>query len=379
MVKKILRGFGVMKKISLLHTEWSDGWGGQEIRILSESKELIKRGNSVIIAAQPNSQLLKKSREVGIPVLSLKMSKGLNIFATYKLVRFIKENQIDIVHTHSSVDSRVGGLAGRIARIPVVRSRHISIPVSQSMFTWFQYMKLASKVITSGLFIKDTLVQENNMIPDHIVSIPAGADEEKYCADASLEDVRHKFGLDKNEFVIGMVSVLRSWKGHNYVIESMKHLVEQTPNIRLLIVGDGPKKDEIQTLIGKYQLEKHVTLAGHQSDPTPFYQAMDMVILPSYAGEATSQTLPQAMLMEKPVVSTDIGGLPEVVIHNKTGLVVPPQDSESIASSILALYFNVDLRNKLAKQGREHALKYFTFGKMVDSTYNVYVDLLKER
>jgi glycosyltransferase involved in cell wall biosynthesis len=240
-------------------------------------------------------------------------------------------------------------------------------------------MKLADRVITSGEFIRDTLIKENNMIEGHIVSIPAGADEKKYSASLNLEDIRPRFNLKKQDFVIGMVSVLRSWKGHNYVIEAMILLVKKVPNIHLLIVGDGPKKDEILKLIDKHSLSKYITLAGHQNDPAPFYKSMDLIILPSYAGEATSQTLPQAMLMGKPVISTNIGGLPEVVINNDTGLVVPPKDSQAIAFAISTMYLNSDFRNKMAKQGRDHALKRFTFRKMVDSTYNVYIDLLKKK
>jgi len=365
------------QRVSVLHTEWSDGWGGQEIRILAESKELIKRGNSVVIVAQPNSYLLQKAREANVPVFSLKMNKGINIYAIYKLVRFIKEIKVDIIHTHSSVDSRVGGIVGKIFGIPVVRSRHISIPVSQSKLTWFQYMRLADKVITSGDFIKKSLVEENNMVESRIASIPAGADEKKFCKSEVNLDVRQKYNLKKQNFVIGMVSVLRSWKGHNYVIEAMRTLVQKNVNIHLLIVGDGPRKDAIIKLIDNYSLNENVTLTGHQSNTVPFYEAMDLVILPSYAGEATSQTLPQAMLMEKPVISTNIGGLSEVVINKKTGMVIPPKDSDSIVSTILELYSDKNKRYKLAKQGREHALNNFTFRKMVDSTYKVYVDLLK--
>jgi len=360
----------------ILHTEWSDGWGGQEIRILAESLEFIRRGHRVTIAAQPNSQLIQKAYESNVPVLCLEMNKGFNVKAIIKLVRFIKKNKVDIVHTHSSVDSRTGGIAGRIAGVKVVRSRHISIPVSKSKLTWFQYMKLADRVITSGEFIKNMLVSENKMLSSHIISAPAGADQERFSVSRDIENIKEKYNLDDHHFVVGMVSVLRSWKGHNYVINAFRELVNNIPNIRLLIVGDGPKKGEISDLIKKFSLDSHIILTGHQVDPVPFYKAMDVVILPSYAGEATSQTLPQAMLMGKPVISTDVGGLPEVVINNKTGLLVPPKDSKAIYDAILKIFSDKGLKNKLAENGRKHALNLFTFDKMIDTTQSVYVNLL---
>jgi len=171
------------KPITILHTEWSDGWGGQEIRILAESIALIKKGYRVIIAAKPNSQLLARAKDAQVRVLPIKMNKGLNIMAILKLFFFIKKEAVSIVHTHSSVDSRTAGIAGKLARIKVVRSRHISIPVSKSRLTWFQYMVLADRLITSGKFIKDMLVKENKMLPDRIVSAPAGVDENLFRPD----------------------------------------------------------------------------------------------------------------------------------------------------------------------------------------------------
>jgi glycosyltransferase involved in cell wall biosynthesis len=362
----------------ILHTEWSDGWGGQEIRILAESLEFIDRGYDVTIAAQPGSQLIQKAQESKVPTLLLEMNKGLNIGAVVRLVRFIKTNSVDIIHTHSSVDSRTGGIAGRIAGIHVVRSRHISIPVSKSRLTWFQYMKLADKVITSGEFIKNMLVSENKMLSSHIVSAPAGADQNRFTLDGNIKNIKEKYSLDGDYFIVGMVSVLRSWKGHNYVIKAFNKLKNSIPNIRLLIVGDGPKKEEIINLIKDLSLDKYVILAGHQIDPVPFYKAMDLVILPSYAGEATSQTLPQAMLMGKPVISTDVGGLPEVVINNITGLSILPKDIDSISDAISRLFSDSILRDKIAKNGREHALNFFTFEKMIDTTQGVYTELLNK-
>jgi len=364
------------KPITILHTEWSDGWGGQEIRILAESIALIKKGYRVIIAAKPNSQLLARAKDAQVGVLPIKMNKGLNIMAILKLFFFIKKEAVSIVHTHSSVDSRTAGIAGKLARIKVVRSRHISIPVSKSRLTWFQYMVLADRLITSGKFIKDMLVKENKMLPDRIVSAPAGVDENLFRPDGKKSLDREVIGLKKENFVVGMVSVLRSWKGHEFVIRAISSLIKKIPNIHLLIVGDGPVRKDIMNLIEELKLQDCVTLSGHQVDPVPFYQEMDVVILPSYAGEATSQTLPQAMLMNKPVISTNIGGLAEVVIDRKTGLVVEPKDTRSIYEAILEIYTNKDLREKMKSNARQHALKNFTFNQMIKTTEDVYLDLL---
>ena len=159
-------------------------------------------------------------------------------------------------------------------------------------------------------------------------------------------------------------------------IEAIKMASEVIPNIRLIVVGSGPQKKNIKQLINKLDLENHVILAGYQPDPAFFYKAMDVMVLPSYSGEATSQVLPQAMLMGKPVISTDTGGLSEVVIHNKTGLIVPTKNSLEIFNAIKTLFDDDSLRNRLAEEGRVHALKNFTFEKMIETTEHVYLDLM---
>jgi glycosyltransferase involved in cell wall biosynthesis len=364
------------KSIKVLHTEWSDGWGGQEIRILAESKAFILKGYDVFIAAQPNSKLFERSNQEEIPTFGIKMNKGMNIISIIKLIKFIRKNCIDIVHTHSSVDSRTAGIAAKIAGAKVIRSRHISIPISKSYLTWWQYMKLADRVIVSGRDIRNTMIQDNKMISDQVISAPAGVDVEQFSVNRNLDDIRPNYNLDNSHFVVGIVSVLRSWKGHQYLIEAIRELTGFIPNIRLIIVGDGPQKQNIEKLIQELGMKDYIVLTGHQTDPAPFYQAMDVMVLPSYAGEATSQVLPQAMLMGRPVISTDTGGLSEVVVHNQTGLIVPVKNSKKIGEAIQLLFSDSDLRTKLSEQGRAHAIKNFTFDKMIETTEQVYLDVI---
>ncbi len=368
-----------MNNIKILHTEWSDGWGGQEIRIVAESKAFIDKGYQVIIAAQPHSKLLQKAQQENIPTFSIKMNKGLNLIAMIKFANFIHKNQIDIVHTHSSVDSRTAGIVAKIMGVSVVRSRHISIPISLRKFTYFQYMKIADKVITSGQFIKNEMINRNKMIPEKIVSAPAGIDTQQFSLNRNLPDIKAEYNIN-DKFLVGIVSVLRSWKGHKYLIESINILKNKIPNIHLIIVGDGEgsKKNSIEQLIKKLNLEDFITLAGYQKDPAPFFKAMDVMVLPSYAGEATSQVLPQAMAMKIPIIATHAGGLSEVVIDNETGLVIKPKDSQSIADAIYTLFTDEKLKEKIAIQGQKYTFENFTFEKMIQTTEEVYLDVLKK-
>lgn len=361
---------------TLLHTEWSSGWGGQEIRILAESLAFKNRGISVKIAAQPNGQLIDRAKNAGIEVFPVHMHKGLNVSAIWQLVNIIKKERINIVHTHSSVDHRLAGIAARISGCSVVRSRHLSTPISRSPLSKALYMKLADQVITSGESIRQAMISNNGMSSDHIVSIPAGIDTNQFSLDREMADVRSLYNITKNTFVIGIVGVLRSWKGHADLINAVKRIRDKIPKLKLLIVGEGPQRKAIEKQIIDLNLSNIVILTGHHKDPAPFMKAMDVVVLPSYSNEATSQVLPQAMAMRRPVISTNIGSLQEVVINEHTGLTVPPRDVDALTEAVIRIYANKSLGCKLADSGYLHVQAKFTFDQMINSTEAVYRKIL---
>jgi len=365
------------KTTHILHTEWSKGWGGQEIRILAESQAFIERGYSVTIASDPHSLLFERANKAGIHTIPISMHKGIDLRALIKLVQIIRNYNIDIIHTHSSVDARYGGLAARLTGRPVVRSRHLSTLIKRSPLSWLLYMKLADKVITSAESIREKMIHHNRMFSDNIIAIPAGIDEKKFSLNRDLPDIRPEVGFLDSDFVIGIVAVVRSWKGHKYLIDAVHQLKDHIPNIRLLIVGDGPIRTEMEQEVAQDDLNRHVIFTGHKVDPEPYIKAMDIVVLPSYSNEATSQALPQAMAMKRPIIATNIGGLPEVVIHENTGLLVPPHDAQAIANSIQRLYDAPDLRQELAVNGYHHIINNFTFTSMINKTADVYQSILR--
>lgn len=363
-------------KKTILHTEWAPGWGGQEIRVLSESIAFQKRGYRMLIACRPDGQLYIKAQEAGIPVISLKLKKGLSLGAVFETMRIIKREGVDLVHTHSSVDAWRCGLAAKLLGIPVVRSRHLSTPIKRGPFSRFLYMKLADRVITSGQAIKDAMVSRNGMDAKRIVSVPAGVDEKKFSPEIDGNSIRREFGIADNDFLVVIVAVLRGWKGHRYLVEAIHELKDTLP-VKLLIAGDGPQRDNLQRLILDLDLEDKVFLAGHRTDVPACIAAADCAVLPSTGHEATSQFIPQAQAMRKPVVATNAGGLSEVVLDGQTGLLVPPHDVAALAKALRWIFENPADAATMAERGRIRCLQNFTFDKMIRDTESVYLELLE--
>ena len=361
---------------TILHTESSQGWGGQELRIIQESLEFMKRGYRMMIACQPESKIFNAAGGKGIPVIALRMRASIDPLASINCARTIKENRVDLVHTHSSTDSWVCSPAARWSGLPVVRSRHVSTPIGKSPFSRFLYMKLADRVITSGDTIKRNMVEGNGYDPQRIVSIPAGIDEKRFSPEVSGDPLRKELHIGRDDYLIGNVSILRSWKGHIYLLEAFKALREKIPNFRLVIAGSGPQEKNLTNYIKENGLTGKAIMTGFREDVPQILKSLDLFILPSYSNEATSQVIPQAMAVGIPVIATTAGGIGEVVTDGETGKLVPPRDAHALSEAIFWAYRNRDECIRMARKARELVLREFTLTGMIDKTEAVYRELL---
>lgn len=361
---------------TILHTEWSSGWGGQEMRIVAESVAFRARGYRMLIAAQPGSQVLARAAAAGLTAIPLRIRKGVDLLAAAACLRILLRHRVQLVHTHSSPDAWACGIAARFARVPVVRSRHLSTRIRRNAFSRLVYMRLADRVITSGQTIKEEMVHGNRMDGDRIVSIPAGIDVNRFVPAADRGAARRALGFAEGDFVVGIVSVLRSWKGHQDLLEAVHRLVRIGVPVKLIIVGDGPQEKNIRQRIAELGLHDRVQMMGYRGDVPCLIAAMDCMALPSTANEATSQALPQALAMKVPVVATTVGGLPEVVRDRDTGLLVPPGDPAALAEALAWFYRNPAQATQMAERGFAHVHADFTFAGMIDRTEAVYRELL---
>jgi glycosyltransferase involved in cell wall biosynthesis len=323
--------------------------------------------------------LFQRGQQEGFPVFTLPFN-GLNkVRAWWQLRRLLTQENIHILNTHSSLDSWVGFLAWRTLKHgPIlVRTRHLSTPVQKSWPTRQLYNAPAA-VITTGENISQ-LLNERVQVPEfRLFAIPTGVSLEDFALRPPDPALRASLGFSPNGFVFGTVSVLRSWKGHLYVLEAMKRLIDRGLEAHLLIVGEGPYRPVIEARLKELSLHERVRLVGYQEHVADWLALMDAFVMASYAHEGIPQALLQALAMAKPVVATEVGGIPEVIIQAETGLLVPPKDPGALADSMIRLTHNPDLMEKLGRQGREVVIKKFSLARMAEIVEAVYDGLILE-
>ena len=368
------RGRQALQALSVIHTEASLGWGGQELRILAEAEGLGQRGHCVTILCPPEATILDEAHRRGLAAHPLPIGRK-GMAGCRALYRWLKDHSVNVINTHSSTDSWLAAVASRfLSDSPaLVRTRHISAPVPNNAPTRWLYQRATRHIVTTGSRLREQLIQENCYDPGSITSIPTGVDERRFVP-GPAGSARRALELPEDGTLIGIVATLRSWKGHRYLIEAFAKMARE--DVHLVIVGDGPQQESIRKQVHSLGIEARVHMPGSQRNVLPWLQALDVFALPSYANEGVPQAIVQAMLCALPVISTPVGSIPEVVHPEKTGVLVPPRDVDALASAITRLLDTPDHCRALGEAARKYAAQHFSLARMLDAMEAVYATVL---
>lgn len=357
--------------IRVLHTEWSDGWGGQEIRIINEMKALRNLGIRVYLACRQHALIKKKAEENNIEVFVLPFRGNADLLTLYKLIRIIKTNSIDIVNTHSGKDTWVGGLSAKLARVKFIRTRHLSNPIKESRLNFIN--ELADYIFTTGENIKSNMIKNNRIKPKKIQSIPTGIDA-TFFDPAKFNKVECKklFSISADDISIGILAVLRQFKRHDLFLKMAKDIIKRFPNknFNFLIAGDGPQKERIISLIDELCLNKNVRLLGYVDQVPEFLSALDIVVLSSDSKEGVPQSVMQSLMMNKSVVSTNSGSTVDL-FHKNNFQLVETNSYEALSSGVTHFL----LKNQEVNS-REYIQMNFSLEVMSRKILSVYKELL---
>ena len=363
-----------MRQWRILHSESSRGWGGQEVRVFSELEWMRAHGYWVALAAHPDSQIAKRALEVGMTFYALRTHKALLPFEVARLAAWLLANRVDVVNTHSSNDGWLAGLAARLAGCRLIRSRHIEVDYPNRFMSGVAFRTLPHHVITTSQRIADRLVAELGVPRERVDCIATGTDLTRFNP-AQEGMLRKELGLAPDVALVGMISVLRSWKGHHTLLDAAELLLKHGRKIHFAIAGEGPMRLDLPGRIEQPTLKGHVTLLGHRTDVPNLLASMDVLVLPSYAHEGIPQIILQAQAMVRPLVATCIGGIPEVVEDNVTGLLVEPKDAQALATKIAAILDDRVLADRLRHAGRAQIEAKYSLDAMGERLLALYESL----
>ena len=299
--------------------------------------------------------------------------------AMIKLARFLRRNQIDILHTHLFEPSVIGLPAGLLARTPMrVLTRHYSDYHTRINKKWHVRLdqlctRLSHRVIAVSQHTADHLVEIESAPREKVHTVLNGIDFEraKVSGVDAPERIRREF-LAEDAHLLLIIARLHPEKGHSYLFHALPEIRRSVHKpVRLIVAGTGPFEAAYRDEVRALACDDIVSFAGFRKDAPDLMTAADLVILPSVA-EAFGLVLTEALYLGTPVVATRVGGIPEIVDDGVDGALVPPSDGDALARAIIDLLNDPNRRRQMSGAGREKILNRFRFEDMVRSYEAIY-------
>lgn len=370
--------------------------GGAQENTLYSCQGQIENGHDVTLATGPTTgpegKLLDNQKVPGLKidilpnmVRELNPVKDLKVY--FDLKKYFKENKFDVVHTHASKAGIIGRAAAWSVGIPVVVHTVHGPAFHRYEKAWKNKVyitaeKFAAKRCHKIVCVADAMTKQ---FLDAGISkekmyrtVYSGMNLEDYLTLSGKSTVRQELGIPKDAIVIGKIARLFELKGHEFLIDAAKKIVDQNSKVHFLFVGDGLLKDELIKEIAKLGLTDHFHMPGliPPYDVPKYVDAMDIVCHLSLR-EGLPRAVVQGLAAEKPVVTYNLDGAPEVVFNDKTGFICPPETVTEVQDSLIKLVESKELRKKLGGNGRELVKAKFAWQKMVEDLEDVYSKLLK--
>lgn len=368
-----------MKKINVLHLIQGLELGGLEKVVLSLIEGLDKNRYSCSICCFDSLGELAKRVNGAKKIFFLKRKQGIDYLYPFKLAGLLKKEQIQVLHLHNSTAFFYGVIAGRIARVTsIIYTEHarditpnLKVRIADKLLSFF-----TNKIVVVAECLKNNLIKCEKFKEKKISVIHNGIDADIYNVKTDCKEIRTKIGIDETANVVGMVARFDPIKNHKCLIKAMKQVVSELPKTVLLIVGDGPIRSELEMLVSDLMLGKNVKFLGMRTDIPDLLSAMDVFVLCSKS-EGLSVTLLEAMAAGKAVVATSVGGNSELIEHGINGMLVPPNDENSLSEAILACLKDKSKALAMGTVASQKVAENFTLDIMIRKYEKVYCESLR--
>jgi glycosyltransferase involved in cell wall biosynthesis len=359
------------RPLRILHIDPERDWGGGEAQVLGLVRYLAAQGHHNDLLAYPNGKLWERCQEIDVRALPLVTRSDVDLRPVWRVRRLISRERYDIVHLHTKRAHALSVWLPRRAGAPrYVVTRRMDYPEKDGRRTRYLYNCRADGIVAISRSIVDLLV-DAGVERGKICLIHSGIDAARFTSGAGNASGRR-------DPTVGTLAVLEKRKGHRFLLEAMARLKERGVQLRCLLAGAGSERKGLEEMVTRLGLEEQVNFLGFVVDTPAFLASIDIFVLPSLR-EGLGVAALEAMAAGKAVVASRVGGLAEVISEGRTGLLVPPQDSQTLSNAIAELIADPERARAMGQRAATHVREHFTLERMAAANEAYYYELLESR
>jgi len=332
-----------------------------------------------IAVFSPHPVLKQKRAEVSAGLLHLMSNTWTGLRLSLKVRGALRHTSAQLVHTNSLKTHFIGGLAARLARLPLIW--HVRDLLAEN--EGYHLLRRAACLLRPHVIaISEAVAEQFAGLPVEVTVIPNGISLDKFYPDLPSLRLRSELGLTADDRVLLVVSRLTPWKGHMTLLEAVARLADRWPRLKLVVVGEvafweAGYEQQLKQRAAELGLAEQVIWTGFRSDVPELLRLCDIFVLPSVR-EPFGRVIIEAMATGRPVVATDSGGVPEIVVDGQTGLLVPPEDAQSLMGAIETLLADSQCAQQMGAEGLARTRQLFSTDRVAQQVQRLYQRIFPE-
>lgn len=350
----------------ILHTDWSRSWGGQEIRTLTELREMRRLGFRCALMVPQQSELARRAGDEGITVWPVEFTSKFHLSSWKRIFAGLRELRPDVVNTHSSEDTWMVGAAARLLRVPlIIRTRHVLAPISSN----FSYRVFPHIILACSQAIRDGLI-EQGVPAEKIVVQSTGIDEERFFfAEEKRAAVREAYGVEDSDILVGNVGFLRDYKGHSFIIRCAAGMPAR---YKFMLVGGGNDQALLEEEAERLGVRHRVIFTGHQERPEDYFSAFDILFFSSWSVEGIAQSFIQGLLYGMPLLVCRTPSIMEPLPHVQTYTLIDYDDIDGAREGLIGLSRHLERDEEKVSRQREAISARYGLQAMMRNLQQIY-------
>lgn len=336
----------------------TSGWGGIESYADVLASILLNKGHNVIVSSRSDKPMILKSTGAIIKTSRIRIRNSADVVAIFKIIKLCFSRDVDLIIAHHGKDFWPATLAAGISRRRIMIIRHQTAKLKKT--TCWLINRWVDKVVGVSNAVRDSLLK-SGVSGDKILVMHNCISLNRFNPDRiDSSEIRAGLGISESDVVLGAVGKLHRGKGVYDLLYAFSSLAEKYPSLRLLFVGAGPERSNLESEAERLFVRDRVIFTGVRTDVERMYAAIDLFVLPSKCVEGFGMVLIEAMAFKKPVIGNAIGAIPEIISHGVNGILVPPGDVKALSGAIAEYFENRELFRNIALAGRKTAEAKFS-------------------